>query len=159
LYPDIVLLSPDRGRKLQGVIEVETGESVNHLEALAEWAGFSRTAAPFHLYVPAGMVEVARRLCEDNNIYVSEIWSYHAVGDQIRFTMVHRNREAPPPLPKKPAAPKPIKKPAPAPAPAPAKPVASAKPVAPAKPAAPAKKSVKKKPVAKKPAGKTKKRK
>jgi len=151
LYPDLVLLSTDRGRKLQGVIEVETGESVNHLEALAEWAGFSKTAAPFHLYVPAGMVDVARRLCEDNNIYVSEIWSYHAVGDQIRFTMVHRNREAPPPPPKKPAAPKPIKKPEP---PKPAPPVKKAPP--PVKKAPP---PPKKKPAAKKPAGKTKKRK
>jgi hypothetical protein len=42
------------------------------------------------------MVDVARRLCDDNHIYVSEIWSYHAVGDQIRFTMVYRNKEAPP---------------------------------------------------------------
>ena len=161
LYPDVVLLSPDRGRKLQGVIEVETGESVNHLEALAEWAGFSKTAAPFHLYVPAGMVDVARRLCEDNNIYVSEIWSYHTIGDQIRFTMVHRNREAPPPLPKKLAAPKPIKKPvpvAPAKSAAPAKPTAPAKPAAPAKPGPAPKKAPKKKPVAKKPAGKPKKR-
>jgi len=96
MFPDVVLLSPDRGHKLQGVIEVETGESVNHLEALAEWAHFSKVRAPFHLYVPAGMVDVARRLCEDNHIYVSEIWSYHAVGDQVRFTMVFRNKEAPP---------------------------------------------------------------
>ena len=96
MFPDVVLLSPDRGHKLQGVIEVETGESVNHLEALAEWAHFSKARAAFHLYVPAGMVDVARRLCEDNHIYVSEIWSYHAVGDQVRFTMVFRNKEAPP---------------------------------------------------------------
>ena len=96
MYPDVVLLSQDRGHKLQGVIEVETGESVNHLEALAEWAHFSKARAAFHLYVPAGMVDVARRLCEDNHIYVSEIWSYHAVGDQVRFTMVFRNKEAPP---------------------------------------------------------------
>jgi hypothetical protein len=109
MYPDLVLQSLDRGRKLQGVIEVETGESVNHLEALSQWAHFSKSRAPFHLYVPAGMVDVARRLCEDNNIYVSEIWSYHAVGDQMRFTMVHRNKEqppAPPPLPKKSVLPK-----------------------------------------------------
>jgi len=39
---------------------------------------------------------VARRLCEDNQIYVAEIWSYHIVGDQPRFTLVHRNRETPP---------------------------------------------------------------
>ena len=66
MFPDVVLQSPDRGRKLQAVIEVETGESVNHLEALAEWGHFSKARAPFHLYVPAGMVDVARRLCEDN---------------------------------------------------------------------------------------------
>jgi hypothetical protein len=99
VYPDVVLMSLDRGHKVQTVIEVETGESVNHLEALAEWAHLSRTRIPVHLYVPAGMVDVARRLCEDNNIHVSEIWSYHSVGDQMRFTMVHRNKEALPPLP------------------------------------------------------------
>jgi hypothetical protein len=104
LYPDVVLQAADRGRKVQCIVEVETGESVNHLEALAEWAHFARARAPFHLYVPAGMVDVARRLAEDNNIYVSEIWSYHAVGDQMRFTMVYRNKETPPPVPK-PAAP------------------------------------------------------
>lgn len=95
IYPDVVLQSLDRGRKLQGVIEVETGESVNHLEALAEWSPFSKARAPFHLYVPAGMVDVARRLCDDNQVYVSEIWSYHTVGDQVRFTLVFRNKEAP----------------------------------------------------------------
>ena len=36
VYPDLVLWSLDRGRRLQGVVEVETGESVNHLEALAQ---------------------------------------------------------------------------------------------------------------------------
>jgi len=95
-YPDLVLQSPERSRRLQGLVEVETGESVNHLEALAQWAYFSKVRAPFHLYVPAGMVDVARRLCEDNHIHVSEIWSYHTVGDQVRFTMVHRTRESPP---------------------------------------------------------------
>jgi hypothetical protein len=105
LYPDLLLMSPERGHKLQVIIEVETGESVNHLEALAQWAHFGRTRAAFHLYVPAAMVDVARRLAEDNQIYVGEIWSYHIVGDQPRFTLVHRNREAPPSAPR----PKPIK--------------------------------------------------
>jgi hypothetical protein len=116
LYPDVVLQALDRGHKLQGVIEVETGESVNHLEALAEWAHFSRARAPFHLYVPGGMVDVARRLCDDNQIYVSEIWSYHTVGDQVRFTLVFRNKAAPPkPVvpraasPRRPAAPAPLR--------------------------------------------------
>ncbi len=128
LYPDVVLLSADRGRKLQVVIEVETGESVNHLEALAQWAHFSKTRAAFHLYVPAGMVDVARRLSEDNHIFVAEIWSFHTVGDQVRFTLVHRNREVPPAPPRvrtppRPPAPAPRKKPAPRSA-KPAKPVA-----------------------------------
>ena len=93
LYPDLVLLAPDRGRRLLAVVEVETGESVNHLEALAQWAHLSRLRAAFHLYVPAGMVDVARRLCEDSQIHVSETWSYHAIGDEVRFTLVHRSRE------------------------------------------------------------------
>ena len=100
LYPDLVLLSQERGHRLQGVVEVETGESVNHLEALAQWAHFSRTRAPFHLYVPGGMVDVARRLCEDNHIFVAEIWSYHSVGDQVRFTLVHRSRADSPVIPR-----------------------------------------------------------
>jgi hypothetical protein len=116
VYPDLVLLSQERGHRLQGVVEVETGESVNHLEALAQWAHFARTRAAFHLYVPAGMVDVARRLCEDNHIFVGEIWSYHTVGDQVRFTLVHRNREAPPvmPRPRTPARQQPATRPTPA---------------------------------------------
>jgi hypothetical protein len=97
VYPDLVLHSPERGRKLEAVIEVETGESVNHLEALAEWAHFARLRAPFHLYVPAGMVDVARRLCEDNQIPVAEVWSYHSIGDDVRFTLIHRSKEVPAP--------------------------------------------------------------
>jgi hypothetical protein len=96
LFPDIVLCSPDRGRRLQAVVEVETGESVNHLEALAQWAHYARIRAAFHLYVPASMVDVARRLCEDNLIHVGEVWSYHVVGDEPRFTLVLRNRDAAP---------------------------------------------------------------
>jgi hypothetical protein len=101
LFPDVVLQSLERGRRLQAVVEVETGESVNHLEALAQWAHFARLKVPFHLYVPAGMVDVARRLCEDNQIHISEIWSFHAIGDQVRFTLVHRSREAPATAPRK----------------------------------------------------------
>src|SRR5438034_5662113 len=116
LYPDLVFLSQERGHRLQGVVEVETGESVNHLEALAQWAHFAKTRAAFHLYVPAGMVDVARRLCEDSHIFVGEIWSYHTVGDQVRFTLVHRNREAPPvmPRPRTPARQQPATRPTPA---------------------------------------------
>jgi hypothetical protein len=108
VYPDLVLQSQERGHRLQAVVEVETGESVNHLEALAEWAHFSRLRASFHLYVPAGMIDVARRLCQDNQIRVDEIWSYHTFGDEVRFTNIYRSREpvvpAPAPRPHPPAA-------------------------------------------------------
>jgi len=133
VYPDVVLQSQERGRRLEGIIEVETGESVNHLEALAEWAHFSKLRAPFHLYVPSGMVDVARRLCDDNQITVHEIWSYHAVGEDVRFALVHRAREVPA------AAPVSARRPQ---APPPARAAAPARPAGPAaprrKPAAPA---------------------
>jgi hypothetical protein len=148
MYPDVVLHSLERGHRLQAVVEVETGESVNHLEALAQWAPLSKLRVPFHLYVPSGMVDVARRLCEDSHIRVSEIWSFHSIGDQVRFTLVHRSREAPASAPRprpaaaRPSKPAPARKTAPAPARA-AKPVRRAPKPAPrkAKPAKPAPKA------------------
>ena len=73
-----------------GTVEVETAESVNHLEAMAQWAHLGRARAPFHLYVPAGSVDIAKRLATENGVNVSEIWSFHTIGDQTRFTLVHR---------------------------------------------------------------------
>jgi hypothetical protein len=102
IFPDLVLTSPDKGHKLLGTVEVETAESVNHLEAMAQWAHLGRARAPFHLYVPAGSVDIARRLAIENQVNVAEIWSYHTIGDQTRFTMVHRSAVAP--EPRKPAA-------------------------------------------------------
>ena len=90
-YPDAVLFSTDKGRKVIGVVEVETGESVNNLEAMAQWAHYAKLRAPFLLYVPMGSVDVARRLAADNQIAVAEIHSYHQVGDVMRFMLVHRS--------------------------------------------------------------------
>ena len=96
VYPDLVLQSTERSRKLLGVVEVETGESVNNLEAMSQWVAFGRLRAPFHLYVPSSMIDVARRLCQDLQVPVAEIWTYHPVGDQMRFTLVQRAPGAPP---------------------------------------------------------------
>jgi hypothetical protein len=90
IFPDVVLLSQDRGRKVMAVIEVETVESVNNLEALAEWVPFGRLKPPFHLYVPAAMVDVAKRLCTDSQIPVAEIHTYHWVGDEMRFLPAYK---------------------------------------------------------------------
>jgi hypothetical protein len=90
IFPDVVLLSQDRGRKVMAVIEVETVESVNNLEALAEWVPFGRLKSPFHLYVPAAMVDVAKRLCTDSHVPVAEIHTYHWVGDEMRFLPAYK---------------------------------------------------------------------
>ena len=94
VYPDLVLTAAAGARRLHGVVEVETAESVNRLEAMHEWVHFGKVRGAFYLYVPSGSTDVARRLCESCGASVNEIWSYHAVGEQIRFTMVHRSKRA-----------------------------------------------------------------
>lgn len=90
IFPDLVLTSADRGHKLMATVEVETAESVNHLEAMAQWAHLGRARAPFYLYVPAGSVDIAKRLASENDVNVAEIWSFFTIGDQTRFTLVHK---------------------------------------------------------------------
>jgi hypothetical protein len=90
LYPDVVLSSLGKPNKPEIVVEVETGESVNNLEAMAQWVRLARLKAAFHLYIPAGSMERARRLCTEHNIEVDEISTYHLVGDQMRFTTVYK---------------------------------------------------------------------
>jgi hypothetical protein len=151
IFPDLVLTSADRARKLLGTVEVETSESVNHLEARSQWAHLGRARAPFHLYVPLGSVDIARRLANENQVNVSEIWSFHTIGDQTHFRLVHRapedTRRSNEPrgivttvpgrgdVPALPARPAPPVKPAAPPAPAPVKrPAAAARSAKPAKP-------------------------
>lgn len=98
-FPDLVLYSTDRARKLEGTVEVETGESVHLLEARAEWGVFSKLKVPFHLYVPPQSIESAKRMCEEQQIPVAEIWTYHMALDQVRFTQVYRSPTAPKPAP------------------------------------------------------------
>jgi len=93
-YPDLVLQSGEKIKKLLGVVEVETAESLNNLEAMSQWATFSKLRVPFHLYVPASGVDSARRLCTDLQIQTAEMWAYHAIGEQIRFTLVARTQSA-----------------------------------------------------------------
>ena len=102
-FPDLVLQTSDKSHRLLGVVEVETTESINHLEAMSQWGAFSRLRVPFHLYVPAGSVDSARRLCADMQIQVAELWSYNAFGDQIRFTLVNRTNQPEPKGAAKPA--------------------------------------------------------
>jgi hypothetical protein len=156
LYPDVVLAPLSKPNKPEIVVEVETGESVNNLEAMAEWVRLGRLKAAFHLYVPAGSVDSARRLCQDHDIPVAEIWTFHPIGDQMRFNMVYKAPATP--ARRAAAAPAPVAKPAARKA-EPVRPVASngtARKAAPArrpaKPAAPKRAVPVKKAAAAKPA-------
>ncbi len=144
VFPDLLLFA-EGGRRLLGTVEVETGESVNAIEARAEWGVYSKLKVPLHLYVPPASVDAAKRICAEYQIVVAELWTYTTSFDQVRFTMVHRDAEAPvvrvpvkmakPAATPKPIAPKAAVAPAPKPAakkaaPAKAKPKAKAKPAA-----------------------------
>jgi hypothetical protein len=140
MFPDLVLYTQDKARKVVGTIEVETTESINTLEAMAEWGPFSRLKVPFHLYVPPNAIDTARRLCTEHQIVAAEIWTYHTAVDQVRFTLVDRSDVgAPATRPavkeaKKPAAVAPAKAPPAAKKAAPAKkPVRAATPAKPGK--------------------------
>src|SRR5205823_9117050 len=77
-FPDLVLTD---GKKLTGLVEVESGESVNNLEAMAQWVHYSRARVPLHLYVPVPAFDVARRLADANHVQVAELWTYRALAD------------------------------------------------------------------------------
>jgi len=111
-FPDVVLTD---GKKLAGLAEVESGESVNNLEALAQWVHFSRARVPFHLYVPVQVFDAARRLCEANQVRVSELWTYRPMAEGFDLVRVLHDPAATSPAPvRKPAPParKPAAKPA-----------------------------------------------
>jgi len=78
VFPDLVLTAD---RKVAGVVEVESAESVNNLEAMAEWVPYSKARAAFHLYVPVTAFDTARRLCEAHRASVTELWTYRPTFD------------------------------------------------------------------------------
>ena len=106
VFPDLLLFA-EGGRRLLGTVEVETGESVNAIEARAEWGVYSKLKVPLHLYVPPACVDAVKRLCAEYQIVVSELWTYTTSFDQVRFNMVYRSPDAPvvkvPPVIAKPA--------------------------------------------------------
>jgi hypothetical protein len=94
VYPDVLVFA-EGSRRLLATVEVETGESVNAIEARAEWGVYSKLKVPLHLYVPTVCVDAARRICDEYQILVSELWSYATAFDQVRFTLVHKSPDAP----------------------------------------------------------------
>jgi hypothetical protein len=94
VFPDLLVFA-EGGRRLLTTVEVETGESVNAIEARAEWGVYSKLKVPLHLYVPTICVDAARRIADEYQILVSELWSYTTAFDQVRFTLMHRSPDAP----------------------------------------------------------------
>jgi hypothetical protein len=90
-FPDLVLTA---GKKLAGVVEVETGESVNNLEVMAQWVHFSQARVPFHLYVPVHGYEAARRLSDAYHVKATEIWTYRPVSDGFDLVRMHADPAA-----------------------------------------------------------------
>ena len=68
LFPDLVLTSSEGGNRPQGIIEVETAESINTLEAMSQWVYLAKVRCTFYLYVPVNFSDVAQRLCKENGI-------------------------------------------------------------------------------------------
>lgn len=90
-FPDLVLTS---SKRLAGLVEVETGESVNNLEAMAQWTHFSRAKVPFHLYVPVSGYDAARRLCAANGARPTEIWTYRGTHDGFDLLRIFQDPPA-----------------------------------------------------------------
>jgi hypothetical protein len=160
VFPDLLVFA-EGTKRLLITVEVETGESVNPIEARAEWGVYSKLKVPLHLYVPTQCVDAARRICTEYQILVSELWSYTSSFDQVRFTLVDKSPDAPTvkvPSTLRPAQGRPERsrgtKPEPKPKAAAAKPKPAPRKAAKAKPAPKAK--PKAKPAAKKPAAKPK---
>jgi len=90
-FPDLIL---QESKKPVGVIEIETGESTNKLEALAQWVHFGKSKVPFSLYVPVLMYDAARRFCEQHQIAATEIWTYRPLFDGFDLVRVFHDPQA-----------------------------------------------------------------
>jgi len=95
-FPDLVLTDD---RRVMGIVEVETGESVNKLEAMHQWANFTRSRAPFYLYVPVQAYDTARRLCDALGVKPAEIWTYRTALDSFDLVRMYHDPSITEPAP------------------------------------------------------------
>ena len=85
VFPDVLVFA-EGGRRLLVTVEVETGESVNPIEARAEWGVYSKLKVPLHLYVPPACVDAVKRICAEYQIVVVGVVDLH---DVVRPGAVH----------------------------------------------------------------------
>ena len=79
LFPDIVVVGRP-GQWLRLMAEIETADSVNDEQAQSRWLPCSRQG-DLLIYVPAGCVAAAKRLCTKHGITVAGIrtWRFRPV--------------------------------------------------------------------------------
>ena len=94
VFPDLLVYA-EGSKRLLATVEVETSESVNPIEARAEWGVYSKLKVPLHLYVPPACVDAVRRIAAEYQIIVSELWTFTTTFDQVRFTFIERSPDAP----------------------------------------------------------------
>ena len=94
VFPDVLVFA-EGTKRLLSTVEVETGESVNPIEARAEWGVYSKLKVPLHLYVPPRASRRPSASATNTRSWSSELWTYTTSFDQVRFTLVHRSPDAP----------------------------------------------------------------
>ena len=79
LFPDIVVVRRP-GQWLTMMAEVETADTVSDESALTEWLPYSR-CGELYLYVPAGCVQEAKKLCKKHGVKLAGIrtWRFRPV--------------------------------------------------------------------------------
>ena len=104
VFPDLVADDADRSRT--SCSGRSRSRPPNRSTISKRWRSgriWAAARAPFHLYVPAGSVEIARRLASETTSTSPRSGASTRIGDQTRFTLVHRSA----PEVKRPSAPSP----------------------------------------------------
>ena len=90
-YPDIVVYDPET-KKVTMIDEIET--EVGEIEK-NQWEDFAKLGIPnFSVTIPRSEVEKAKKIIKDNNIAVTEIWSYETEYPKMK-TIEFKKEEFP----------------------------------------------------------------
>ncbi len=92
-YPDLVL-QDDARQKAAGRGRGGNGRVGQSSRGDVAVGGVFATADAVSPLRSVSMIDVARRLCQDMQIPVAELWAYSMLGDQLRFTLVQRSAQA-----------------------------------------------------------------
>lgn len=90
-YPDIVVYDP-KTKKVTMIDEIET--KVGEIEK-NQWEDFAKLGIPnFSVTIPRSELEKAKKIIKDNNIAVTQIWSYETEYPKVK-TIKFKKEELP----------------------------------------------------------------